>query len=249
MGIYFIINIFNDQVENEETVGANVQKVLDANKLVIGTDATYPPMESEDENGNLIGYDIDLGKRVAESLGVVAEFKNISWDEVFGALVNGEVDIIISGVTITNERKELYDFSSAYINAGMVIITQEANTTISSTDDLSDKKIAVQKETTNQEEALKYTDTENVLEFDDFEAATEALIKGDADAIFSDLTNAKGIIDDNPTLKIASAPFTDDNYGIVIKKGKPDLVEKINEVLDSLRQQGYLLFLQQKWLE
>ena len=75
------------------------------------------------------------------------------------------------------------------------------------------------------------------------------LVAGEIDAIFSDLPGAKGLINDNPTLKISSDPFTEENYGVVIKKGAPDLVAKINEALNLLRQQGYLQYLQQKWLE
>ncbi|MCA9391668.1 basic amino acid ABC transporter substrate-binding protein [candidate division WWE3 bacterium] len=217
--------------------------------LVIGTDATYPPMESVDEEGTLVGYDIDLGNKLAENLGLTAEFNNIAWDDLFPALLSGDIDVIISGVTINEQRQKLYDFTAAYLNAGQVIITQEQNTTIESVDDLAGKIIAVQGGTTNQTQALKYTSTELVKSFDNFEDATEALVAGQADAIFSDLTNAKGIVEAHSTLKIASAPFTSEYYGIVVRKGESDLVGQLNSALEALRKQGYLVFLQQKWLE
>ncbi len=248
-GTFLALNVFEQQITREKAIGPNVQAVLDANKLVIGTDATFPPMEYLDTNEILIGYDIDLGNRIASELGVEAEFKNIPWDNLFDALLNNEVDIVISAVTITDERKLTYDFSDPYINAGQVIITQRSNSDINSVADLAGKKIAVQADTTNEDQARQYTREDLVLRYDNFIDATQALIEGKADAIFSDLTNAKGIIEENPTLKIAGPPFTSEFYGIVFRQNEEDLVEKINNILDKLRQQGYLLYLQQQWLE
>jgi ABC-type amino acid transport substrate-binding protein len=240
---------FKQEISNGETVGPNVERIQREGKIVIGTDATFPPMEYIDELGNLVGYDIDLGTKLAEEMKVSVEFQDISWDEVFSALEDGRVDIIISSVTINDERKQIYDFSDHYLNAGQVIITRKDNSLITSTSNLTGKKIAVQKDTTNYDEAIKYTSEENVLTYDDFMEATEALLAQEVDAIFSDLTGARGIIDANPELKIASEPFTSDLYGIVFRKGESDLVEKVNSTLNLLRQRGVLVFLQQKWLE
>lgn len=246
---YYLPTYINRQTTPTPTPRPNVDPIISKGKIVIGTDATYPPMETTNDDGTLAGYDIELGRKIAENLGVIAEFKDITWDDLFTALETKEVDIIISAVTINDEREQIYDFSSPYLNAGQVIITQRTNSAISTTSDLRGLKIAVQSGTTNETEALKYTETDKVLKFENFEDATAALVAGEADAIFSDLTNAKGIIESNPELKIASAPFTNDYYGVVIRKGESDLVTRINEALDSLRQQGYLVFLQQKWLQ
>ena len=249
-GTYFSLNFFQKQLDNQkQVVEPNVARVTQADKMVVGIDATFPPMEFTDENGQFRGYDVDLGNRIAEKLGVQAEFKNITWDDIFGALEKKEVDMVISSMSITDERKQKYDFSEPYINAGQVIITRKDNNTIKSTADLTGKIIAVQTGTTNEEEALKYTAKEMVAKFDDFILATAALKNGKADAIFSDLTGAKGIISANPDLKIASEPFTTETYGIMMRKGENDLVKKVDEILNSLRQQGVLVYLKQKWLE
>ncbi|PIZ45534.1 basic amino acid ABC transporter substrate-binding protein [candidate division WWE3 bacterium CG_4_10_14_0_2_um_filter_41_14] len=247
--VIFLPQYLNNTTTLTPTPIPNVDRIISNGTIVIGTDATYPPMESLDDNDNLVGYDIDLGKKIAETLGVTATFKNIEWDSLFTALENGEVDVVISAVTINDERKLLYSFSDAYLNAGQVIITQKSNTTISNVTDLNGKKIAVQKGTTNETEAKKYTSEDLVMSYDNFEDATTALVNGQVDSIFSDLTNAKGILQDNPTLKIVSSPFTNDFYGIVIRSNETDLTTRINEALNSLRQQGFLVFLQQKWLE
>lgn len=222
---------------------------LQSGKLVVGLEAAFEPMEFRDKEGKFIGYDVDLGDRIAQQLGIKAEFRHYDWDDLFVALENKEIDVIISSVTINDERKEKYNFSAAYLNAGQVIITQKTNTTISATKDLAGKKIAVQKNTTNEEQALKFTSENLVLRFDDYEGATKALLDGQADAIFSDLTVAKGIITENDTLRIASEPFTSEYYGIVFRKTDTELLGRVDEALDTLRQQGVLVYLKQKWLE
>lgn len=218
-------------------------------KLIVGTEATFEPMESLDENGNFVGYDIELGQRLASQMGVEIEFRNIAWDDIFTSLEKGEIDMIISAVTITDERREKYDFSEAYLNAGQVIVTRQSDEGIKTTADLAGKKIAVQKGTTNETQALEFTSSELVLTYDSLVGATEALVAGQADAIFSDLTGAKGIINQNEGLKIASEPFTSDYYGIVFRKDQTELLGRVNEALNALRQQGVLVYLKQKWLE
>jgi len=240
---------FQSKAKPSDKSEPNKVELKDKEKLIIGTDATFPPMEDLDENGNYVGYDIELGQRIAEKMNLTPEFVNTQWDNIFTSLENKEIDIIISSVTITDERKEKFLFSDSYLNAGQVIVTRKAETNIKTTADLKGKKIAVQKGTTNEQQALQFTESQNVINFDDFVGATNALLSGEADAIFSDLTGAKGIITQNPELKIASEPFTSDFYGIVFRKEDGALKDQVNEVLNNLRQQGVLVFLKQKWLE
>src|SRR5258706_557820 len=117
--------------------------------------------------------------------------------------------------------------------------------TITSAESLQGKKIAVQQGTTSEQEALKHTSANLVIRYADFEQATKALVDGKADAILSDLPGAKGIVTANPTLKIASDPLTNEYYGIVFRKGDKN-IQKINEILSSLRTKGVLTDLKQK---
>jgi polar amino acid transport system substrate-binding protein len=216
-------------------------------KIVVGVDATLPPMEYLD-NGDLTGYDIDLTNYLANELDVEVEFKNIVFDDLFSELEKNNIDMIISAVTITEERQQKYDFSDSYLNAGQIIITQRGDTSIISTADLKNKRIGVQKGTTNEQEALNYTSDSLVIRYPDFSQATKALVDGKVDAIFTDLPNAKGIIATNPTLKISSDPFTNEYYGIVLRKDDP-FVADVNEALTALRVKGVLTDLKQKWLD
>jgi ABC-type amino acid transport substrate-binding protein len=233
--------------QKESVVNVTPSAPAKAKKLVVGTDATLPPMEFV-EDGTYLGYDIDLTNALAQELNTEIEFKQIVFDDLFTALENKEIDMIISAVTITDERKLKYDFSEPYLNAGQVIITKKDNMTIKTTSDLKGKRIAVQAGTTNETQALLYTSPELVMRYPDYVQATKALVDGKVDALFNDLPGGKGNTNENPTLKIASDPFTNEYYGIVFRKGDPD-AKTINEALASIRVKGILTDLKQKWLD
>lgn len=226
-----------------------LDRIKSSGKIVFGTDATYAPMEYPDENGNLIGYDIDLANRIGEKLNLKVEYKVILFDDIFQELEDKKIDAIISSVSITDERKAKYAFSDPYLNAGQVIIARTDNTDIKTTADLRGRRIAIQSNTTGEPEARKFTEPENIMLFEDSILATEAVVSGRADVVFLDLTNAKSMTSTHPNLKIVSDPFTNEEYGIVMRRGEDDLTNEINGALNSLRQQGVLVLLKQKWLE
>lgn len=248
-GLLFAALFFQKQIQKTNILNSEPQPsaVVLPKKLVVGTDPTLQPMEYS-ENGKLLGYDIDLANFIGKELGVEVEFKNVVFDNIFTALEQKQIDMIISAVTITPERQQKYDFSSPYLNAGQVILTKKDNTSIKSTSDLKGKKIATQKGTTNEASAVKYTSDNLVIRYDDFEQATKALVNEEVDALFTDLPSGKGITLANPTLKIASDPFTNEYYGIVFRKEDP-ILEKVNQALDSIRVKGFLTDLKQKWLD
>jgi ABC-type amino acid transport substrate-binding protein len=220
--------------------------VTEPKKLVIGIDATLEPMEYI-ENEKIVGFDVDLGTNLAKELDAKIEFRNINFDDIFNSLDQRQINMIISAVTITDERQKKYDFSSEYLNAGQVIITKKNNTTIHGVTDLEGKRIATQTGTTNEKEALKHTPDRLVIRYPDFVQATKALTDGNVDALFTDLPNAKGITSRNSNLKIVSAPFTKEYYGIVFLKGDPS-VTQVNESLKTLRKKGVISDLEKKWL-
>lgn len=249
-GVLFAAWYFQTKIQKTNTLISEPNPpttIAPLKKLIVGTDPTLQPMEYM-ENGKLLGYDIDLAYFIAKELGIEVEFKNILFDNIFTALDQKQIDMIISAVTITPDRQRKYDFSDQYLNAGQVIITRKDNTSIKSTADLRGKKIATQKGTTNEDSAIKYTSDNLVIRYPDFEQATKALVDGKVDALFTDLPNAKGITVANPTLKISSDPFTNEYYGIVFRKGDP-IVKQINQELDSIRVKGFLTDLKQKWLD
>ncbi len=217
-------------------------------RLVAATDATFSPMEYKNDKGEMVGYDIEFGQKLADEMGVEISFVHITWDDIFKSLEDNKVDMVIASVTITDDRKKQYLFSDPYLNAGQVVITRKTDTNIKSPYDLSGKKIGVQENTTNEDEAKKYTSPSLVQTYENFVEASKDLSDGKVDAIFCDLPAAKGIITDNPDLKVSSDPFTDEYYGIVFRKDQTALQEKINAAITSLRQKGILYNLKEKYL-
>lgn len=238
---------YNEQKTN--TLIPEAKPPLLSDKIIIGTDATFRPMEYIDERGEFAGFDIDLGKRIAQELGVQPEFKHITWEKLFTALLDKKVDIILASVSITDERKKLYDFSDPYFNAGQVIITLKTNNTITTPNDLRGKLVAVSPGTTNEIEAKKYTSEKNVRYYPVIDDAFADMLSGKIHAMIQDLSGAKGLVDAHPELKIASDPFTIENYGIVFRKENKELANKVNLILKTLREKGVLDDIKQKWFE
>jgi len=224
---------------------AEIQK---RGKLIIGTEALYPPMEYFDENGNIVGIDIEIGKRIAESLGVQAEFRHIPWQELFDKLLEKEVDILISAITILPEREEIMAFSKPYFNAGQIIVTtKDKANVIKGVEDLHDKKIGVQAQTTSEEEALKIST--NVISYADYEEAKKDLLEGKIDAIIIDYPAAIGMTSQIKELTIVGKPFTQEFYGIALRKEDQALLEAINQILSEMQRRGELEEIISQWIK
>ncbi|MBC7074268.1 transporter substrate-binding domain-containing protein [Candidatus Parcubacteria bacterium] len=232
------------KIQKETTLS----KILSQKKLIVGTEAYYFPMEYITPEGKFDGFDIDLAKEIAKRLGVTVEFENIPWDELFLALENKKVDIVVAAVTITPERAKLYSFSHPYFNAGQVIVTKK-DFNFSKLEDLMGKSIGAQKETTSEMKAKEITFPEKVISFSNNEIATEALLKGEIDALVIDYPAARGLIEKEKELKIATEPLTQEFYGIVLRKEDEDLLEKINSIITSLKEEGKLKELEEKWFK
>lgn len=224
-------------------------EVVKKGKLVVGTDSTYPPMEYFDEAGNFVGMDIDIAKEIALDLGTQAEFRNIAWEGIFDTLLAGEVDILISAITITPERALIMDFSDPYFNAGQVVITTiDKVSEIKGVEDLAGKTIGVQVGTTSEIEAKKYTDLALVMAFADYDLAKSALLNQVIDAIIIDYPAAVGMISGESVLRVAGEPFTQEFYGVAVKKWENELLEEINKTIRRLKREGRLKELEEKWL-
>lgn len=207
--------------------------------VTVGTDATYPPFEVL-EDGEFVGFDIDLLLAIAEDAGFEVEFVNAGFDTIFFALSEGEFDVVISASTITEEREEIIDFSDPYFNAGQSIAVQSALAEeISGPDDLAGLRIGVQLGTTGAEYAEGVEGAE-VISFDDINVAFQALGQGDVDAVINDGPTSADIIANNPDLDavIVGEPLTDEFYGIAVNPELPELLDTINLSLGNVIADG-----------
>lgn len=239
----FLLLPFSGCTGPEETLDPTIKRIKDAGKLLVGTHAPYAPMEYFDENGDIIGFDIDIAEMIAEKLDVELEVKNLEFLELIDAVRNGEVDMIIAAITITTARAEQVLFSNAYLNAGQIIIVNESNQDISTPEDLENKSVGVGNGTTSEKEALKYTNSTLVKRYDHYLEAREDLIAGEIDAIIIDYPAGVGLLKDTSGLKIVGESFTDELYGIAVKKGEQALKTEIDDLIAS----GEIKELEDKW--
>ena len=219
--------------------------------IVIASDCTWPPMEFINEDKEIVGFDIDLLYAMAEAGGFEIEIRNTAWDGIFAGLANGNYDAVCSSVTITEERKKTMDFTAPYINAGQVLIVQAAATGMETLDDMKGKTIGAQIGTTG---AIAVTEAGGITlkNYDELGLAVEDLANGNLDAVVADNPIAADYVLGNDNyksrLKIVGEPFTEEYYGIAVKKGNTEVLEKLDSALSAVIASGKRDELVNKWL-
>lgn len=218
-------------------------------KVTVATDATWPPFEMVDEaSKEIIGFDIDLMKAIAEKGGFEVEFVNVGFDPLLAGMASCQYDAAVSAITITEERKADFAFSEPYFGAGQVVAVRVDNTDIMGKDSLSGKTVGAQIGTTGAI-AIEEIAGATLKTYDDVGLAYQDLINGQVDAVVADDGLAKGYVAKNSTeIKIVGEPFTDESYGIAVCKTNTELLEKINQGLAAVKAEGLLDTLTQKWL-
>lgn len=219
--------------------------------LVMGTEATFAPFEFTDEDNNPIGFDVDLAKAVSEELGRELEIRDQSFDGLIGALQAKQIDIIVAGMTITEERKQTVAFSDPYYNAKQAVVVLQDDARIKTLDDLKDKVIAVQAGTTGAQEAEKIkgtADTESLKQFKKVNEAFMELKNGRADAVIIDSPVAASYMKKMEGFKLVEGvSFSDEQFGIAIRKDDEKLLNEVNKALQRIVESGKYDELIQKW--
>jgi len=234
-------------------LGLAKQKAAPGKKLVIATDATWPPMEYVDEyTKEIVGFDIDFMKAVADAGGFGVEFKSTAWDGIFAGLATDKYDAIISSVTITEERKKEMDFSKPYVNAGQLLVVQKNLKGVAALADLKGKTAGAQIGTTGAFEIEKVKGV-TLKSYDEIGLAFEDLVNGRIAAVVCDTPVAANYALQNQTykgkLKIVGAAFTQEFYGVVVKKGNTQVLDMINAGIDKVLNTKKYDELQKKWLK
>lgn len=219
-----------------------------AQVLRVGSDVDYPPFEYVEEGtGNYIGFDMDLIREVGKRMGMEVEITNTAWDGIIPGLIAGHYDVIISAMTITDERAMAVDFSDPYFATGQVIAVRADDDRIQEPADLAGKVVAVQIGTTGDFAASAIEGAT----VDRFPSTPEAFLnvkQGRADAAVVDEATAIEEMAANPgQIKVVGRPFTVEYYGIAMKKGRPDLMRAVNRALASIKADGTYDELYDKW--
>jgi polar amino acid transport system substrate-binding protein len=229
--------------------GAATQKKT---KIVIASDATWPPMEFLDESKQIVGFAPDMLKEIAKATGVEIEIRNTAWDGIFAGLASGSYDAICSSVTITEERKATMDFSAPYVNAGQVLVVQKGTTGVTTIADLKGKKLGAQIGTTGAIEIGKVSGV-TLASYDEVGLAFEDLAIGRIDGVVADSPISANFALQNPKFKdklmIVGKPFTDEWLGIAVRKGDAETLKILDEGLAKVKESGKLDELAKKWLQ
>jgi polar amino acid transport system substrate-binding protein len=219
----------------------------EADRIRVATDATYPPFESVDESGHPTGFDVDLVRAIGREEGLEVEVINQPFAGILPGLSQGKYDAVISCLTITAERAREVDFSRPYYDAGQVIAVREADTAVKSLADLKGKTLAVQIGTTGFDAAGK-VEGATVKAFKEIELAWLELLAGRADAVVNDEPPTRMYLKDHRGIRIVGPPFTEEKYGIAVKKGNAALLAKIDSGLAKVIASGEFARLKEKWI-
>jgi len=221
------------------------------NILRVGVDDSYPPMEFKDESGNMVGFDVDLGKEIAKRLNMKIEYISTAWDGIFTALAAEKFDTIISSLSITDERKKNIAFTRAYIANAQVIVVSPSNNSILTEKDLKGKVVGVQINTTAEEACKKFmkdTPFKELKTYDQVIQPFSDLKTGRLDAVVADEVVARDYVSkDKANYKVAGGRLTNEPIGIGFKKTNTALRDKIDKVLGEMRQDGTLKSISMKW--
>ncbi|MGF6365837.1 ABC-type amino acid transport substrate-binding protein [Aequitasia blattaphilus] len=206
----------------------------------IATDTTFAPFEFEDEEGNFVGIDMDLLNKIAEDQGFEVDLQVLGFNAAVQAVESGQADGVIAGMSITDERKEKFDFSEAYFDSGVVMgVAKDSD--IKSYDDLKGKKVAIKTGTEGSTfaESIKDEYGFETVVFDDSNAMYQEVATGNSVACFEDYPVLGYGISQGLELKIVTEKEQGSSYGFAVKKGEnAELLKMFNEGLKNLKESG-----------
>lgn len=229
----------------------SLQKIMDKGEFVMGLDYSFPPMGFKDESGELVGFDIDLAKAVAEHMGIKVKLQPIDWKAKEMELNSGNVDLLWNGYTITDERKEKVLVSEPYMkNEQVIVVTNDSP--INKLTDLSGKKVAVQDGSSAQEaiaanEELKNSIAEQI-DFTDNVTAMMDVSSGQVDALAVDLVVANYYLAKQPDqFRILEETLAPEEYGIGFRKGEETFMNAVMDALKKMKEDGTAAKISEEW--
>ena len=229
--------------------GKKTENTSNAKVLKLGAEMTFPPFEFQEEGSKeYVGFDMDLARALAKQMGYELQIQNIGFDGLIPALEAGNIDIIVSGMSITEERTKKISFSKPYYKSGLSIVVKADNATIKTFKDLEGKNIAVQIGTTGAEEARKIKNAK-VREYNSNSEAYMELKAGGVDAVVNDLPVNEYYLakSGDKNAKILGDIMNAEEYGMAMTKKNTELTEKVNKALDELKKNGEYDKIYQKW--
>ena len=228
-----------------ESATPNVDAIKAAGKIVMLTNAAFPPFEylgdelNEDGTAKVVGVDADIAAEIAKDLGVELEIVDMDFDGIVLAVQSGKGDFGAAGMTVKPEREEMVNFSIKYVKSSQYILVK-AGSDIKTAADLEGKTIGVQLGTTGDFYATEEIPGATVMPYKDAVTASLDLANGRIDAVITDELPAKAIAASNEALTLIEEVLTEEEYAIAVAKEKTDLLEAINKTITRLQEEGLI---------
>ena len=216
-------------------------KTVESGKLIMSTNAAFPPYEMTTDNGGFEGIDVEIAGAIAEKLGLELEVHDMDFDSALLAVQEGKSDIVMAGVSVTEDRKLVMDFSASYATGVQVVIVKEGSDV--TMDNLGEKMIGTQRGTTGYIYASDTPDNggygeDHVKAYDNGATAVNALLNGQVDCVIIDSAPAQEFVAANPGLTLLEGNWVEEEYAIGMDKGNTEMVEAVNQALAELTADG-----------
>ena len=227
---------------------ASAVTTVEAGKLHMSTNASFPPYEMTTDDGGFEGIDVEIASAVAAKLGLELVVDDMGFDAALISAQNGQSDMVMAGVSVTEARLEVMDFSETYAIGVQVIIVKDGSP-IETVDDLADAAmIGTQKATTGYIYCSGDYGEDHVTAYENGATAVMALLNDQVDCVVIDNMPAQEFVANNPGLKILDTAYAEEEYAIGFAKGNTQLVDAVNAALDELRAEGTIDAIIEKYI-
>ena len=220
----------------KETVNDSGLKTVEAGKLLMSTNAAFPPYEATTDNGGFEGIDVEIAGAIAEKLGLELEILDMDFDSALLAVNEGKSDIVMAGVSVTDDRLLVMDFSTSYATGVQVVIVKEGSDV--TMDNLGEKLIGTQRGTTGNIYASGDYGDDHVKAYDNGATAVNALLNDQVDCVIIDEAPAKEFVAANAGLTLLEGTWVEEQYAIGMDKGNTELLNAVNKALEELTADG-----------
>ena len=222
--------------ETQEPTGDTTLTTVEEGKLIMSTNAAFPPYEMTDDSGNVVGIDAEIAAAIAEKLGLELQIDDMDFDAAQLAVQNGKSDICMAGLSVTEDRLLVMDFSDSYATGVQVVIVKEGSDV--TLDNLGEQMIGTQRATTGNIYCTDEFGEDHVVAYDDGIVAVQDLVNGKVDCVVIDQAPAQEFVAANPGLTILDTEYANEDYAIGMAKGNTALVEAVSGALNELISDG-----------
>ena len=230
----------------ETEAAAPAFTTIEAGKLIMSTNAAFPPYEMVADNGSFEGIDVEIAGAIAKKLGLELVVDDMDFDAALLAVQQGKSDIVMAGVTVNEDRKLVMNFSDTYSKGVQVVIVKEGSDV--TLDNLGDQMIGTQRGTTGYIYTSGDYGDDHVTAYDNGASAVQALMNGQVDCVVIDSAPAQAFVEANPGLTILDTEYTSEDYAIGMSKDNTALLEAVNGALKELTEDGTIPAIVEKYI-